>query len=165
MVCLVFCVSLLGMYLNRPKENQNIKLVHSIESKKIDRAKALELFFIKRKSPLVPHAQKFVETADKYSLDYRLLVAISCIESSCGKFMPQNSYNAWGWGVYGNNVIRFTSFDEGIEKVAEGLHKGYIAKGADTVEKIAPIYTPPNHTNWLRNVKSFMREIDDMTEA
>lgn len=106
-------------------------------------------------APLAGYADKFVEVANKYNLDYRLLPAISVMESSGGKvlFRP---YNAWGWGKKG-----FSSFEEGIETVGKGL-SGYYARGKDTVEKIAPTYCPPNSTNWARNVNQFMNEIESI---
>ena len=106
-------------------------------------------------APLAAYADKFVEVANKYNLDYRLLPAISVMESSGGKvlFRP---YNAWGWGK-----LSFTSFEQGIETVGKGLSK-YYARGKDTVEEIAPTYCPPNATNWAKNVRQFMNEIETM---
>lgn len=107
-------------------------------------------------APLAKYAAKFVEVAKKYEIDYRLLPAISVMESGGGK-SNFRSYNAWGWGKKG-----FSSFEEGIETVGRGLRNGYMDKGADTVDKMAPIYCPPNATNWARNVKQFMNEIETM---
>ena len=120
------------------------------------KAQKIELFFrVNRGSaPLAEYAQKFVEVANKYGLDYRLLPAIATVESSGGK-SNFRSYNAWGWGSKG-----FTSFEEGIEVVGRGLKTGYIDKGRDTVEEIAPVYCPPNYKNWARSVNQFMLEIE-----
>ena len=119
------------------------------------KAQKIELFFrVNRGSaPLAEYAQKFVEVANKYGLDYRLLPAIATVESGGGK-SNFRSYNAWGWGNKG-----FTSFEEGIEVVGRGLKTGYIDKGSDTVDEIAPIYCPPNYKNWARSVNQFMLEI------
>ena len=62
-----------------------------------------------------------------------------------------------GYGKYS-----FNSFEEGIEIVGRGLKEGYIDKGRVTPAQIAPIYCPPNATNWARNVKGFMNEIETM---
>jgi hypothetical protein len=143
-----------------PREvNNREESMFAIEYKKIDRQKALEKFFEKYNSPLKESSKTFIEVADKYNIDYRLIPAISCMESTCGKFLLPNSYNPFGWGIYGNNAIYFESWDEGIRTVGEGLSKGYFAKGRDTVEEIAPIYTPPNHVNWKNGVSFFMNEI------
>lgn len=120
------------------------------------KAQKIELFFRvnRNNAPLADYAEKFVEVANKYGLDYRLLPAIATIESSGGK-NNFRKYNAWGWGNKG-----FSSFEEGIEVVAKGLKTGYIDKGRDTVEEIAPIYCPPNYKNWARSVNQFMIEIE-----
>ena len=124
------------------------------------KAQKIELFFRvnRNNAPLSEYAEKFVEVANKYDLDYRLLPAIATVESSGGK-SNFRSYNAWGWGNKG-----FTSFEEGIEVVAKGLKTGYIDKGRDTVEEIAPIYCPPNYKNWARSVNQFMLEIENIGE-
>ena len=134
-------------------------LSHSIESVRIDRANALNKFFTKYNSPLIGKEKEFIEIADKYELDYRLVPAIAGMESTLCKKIPHQSNNCWGWGVYGNNVIRFESFEAGAEEVAKGLAQNYVDKGLDTPERIAPVYTPPNPGNWSRGVRFFMNEI------
>lgn len=120
------------------------------------KAQKIELFFRvnRNNAPLADYAEKFVEVANKYDLDYRLLPAIATVESGGGK-SNFRSYNAWGWGNKG-----FSSFEEGIEVVGKGLKTGYIDKGRDTVEEIAPVYCPPNYKNWARSVNQFMLEIE-----
>ena len=122
------------------------------------KAQKIELFFRvnRNNAPLADYAEKFVEVANKYDLDYRLLPAIATVESSGGK-SNFRSYNAWGWGSKG-----FSSFEEGIEIVGKGLKNNYIEKGMDTVEEIAPIYCPPNYKNWARSVNQFMNEIENI---
>ena len=122
----------------------------------------LEKFFEELDSPLTDNAQTFVATAEKYGIDYKLLPAISCMESTCGKFIPSESYNPFGWGVYGNQYISFTSFDEAIEKVGEGLNKGYFSKGLDTIPEIAPVYTPPNSYHWASGVNYFIYKMEEI---
>lgn len=142
------------MLIDQPNYTQKIGF------KQIDRETTLRAFFQKYKSPLIDHSGTFIAVADQYGLDYRLLPAISCIESSCGKRLIPDSHNPFGWGIYGNNVLKFGSYDESIAKVGEGLNKNYIAKGFDTPEKIAPIYNPPSHASWLGKLRYFMTEMD-----
>jgi len=119
------------------------------------KAQKIEIFFRvnRNNAPLANYADKFVEVANKYELDYRLLPAIATVESGGGK-NNFRSYNAWGWGNKS-----FSSFEEGIEIVGKGLKTGYIDRGSDTVDEIAPIYCPPNYKNWARSVNQFMLEI------
>ena len=62
------------------------------------KAQKIELFFRVNRgnAPLADYAEKFVEVANKYGLDYRLLPAIATVESSGGK-NNFRKYNAWGW--------------------------------------------------------------------
>ena len=55
------------------------------------RVKVLTSYLKQYDSPLVPYAADFVETADKYNLDWRLVAAISGVESTFGKQIPYNS--------------------------------------------------------------------------
>lgn len=135
-----------------------------IRSQKVEKVVNLEKFFKKNNSPLVNHSETFVEVAEKYGLDYRLLPAISCMESSCGKYLIEGSYNPFGWGIYGTNAIYFEDYDEAIETVGKGLKDNYLSRGFDTPQKIAPVYTPPNHVNWLNGVTYFMNSIENISD-
>ncbi|NMB70436.1 glucosaminidase domain-containing protein [candidate division WWE3 bacterium] len=134
-------------------------IVYSIEYNKVDKQQVLEEFFAKYNSPLKPYAKDFIKVAEKYDMDYRLLPSISCIESSCGKRLIPGSYNPFGWGIYGTKVTTFDSYSEAIEVVGKGLNDNYIKKGYDTVDKIAPIYTPPAHAHWANSVNYFSNQI------
>lgn len=146
---------------NQAFDSKEVKNSYKVEYKKVNRKEALTKFFEKYNSPLASHVDTFIETADKYGIDYRLIPSISCMESTCAKVLIEGSYNPFGWGIYGSNVIYFKNYDEAIRTVGEGLNKGYFAKGYDTVEEIAPIYTPPNHYNWKNGVTFFMNEISE----
>ena len=132
---------------------------YRIEYSVVNRKEALTSFFEKYNSPLIESTETFIEVADKYNMDYRLLPAISCMESTCGKHLIPDTYNPFGWGIYGNQYIGFESYDEAIEVVGQGLAENYIAKGFETPDQIAPIYAPPNYINWAGGVKFFYNEI------
>ncbi|MBI5358575.1 hypothetical protein HZB69_03025 [Candidatus Amesbacteria bacterium] len=114
----------------------------------------------KYKSPLLPHARELVEISDKYGLDWRLLAAIAQQESNLCKKIPVNSYNCWGYGIYGDLVTRFESFVDGMDTVARGLKKNYVDKGLDTPEKIMAKYTPPSQGSWAKGVNQFLSDIE-----
>jgi hypothetical protein len=123
-----------------------------------NRGKILKKFLEKHSSPLVAHSYVFIKHADKYNLDWRLVASISGVESTFGKFIPYNSYNGWGWGVYGENVIYFSSWEEGIETISRGLRENYIDKwGAEDVYAIGSIYAAS--PRWAGNVAYFMEKI------
>ena len=150
---------------NKQKEAPKGSLDREIQRSREDRIEALERFFDEFKSPLKDSSDTFVDVADKYNLDYKLLPAISCMESSCGKQLIEGSFNPFGWGIYGSNAIYFKSYDEAIETVAKGIKENYLEKGLNTPEKIAPVYTPPNYINWRNGVTFFINKIDDFKQA
>lgn len=124
-----------------------------------NRVRILKDYLIKQNSPLVDSAKTFVEEADKNKLDWKLVVSISGLESSFGKRIPVNSYNGWGWGVYGNNVIRFSSWDEAIRTVSRGLRENYMNKwGAKDIYSIGRIYAAS--PTWAQRVIYFMNNLE-----
>ena len=114
----------------------------------------------KYKSELEPYSQLIVDVSDKYSLDYRLLVAIAQQESNLCKRIPANSYNCWGFGIYGDKVTRFNSYPQALDKVAKTLKKEYFDKGLTTPEAIMAKYTPPSQGSWAAGVSSFLSELE-----
>jgi hypothetical protein len=123
------------------------------------RIKILRSYLEKYDSPLAPYAQDFVASADKYNLDWKLVAAIAGNESTFGKAVPYNSYNAWGWGVYGDNVIRFSSWSEGIDTISQGLRERYMdAWGGENIYQIGSMYAAS--PVWASHVEHYMRSID-----
>lgn len=110
-------------------------------------------------SPLSPHAEFLVKTADKHSLDFRLVTAIAQQESNLCKIIPPGSYNCWGWGIHSRGSLGFESFEEGIETVSNGLRQEYLNKGYNTVEEIMSKYTPSSNGSWAFGVNQFMSEM------
>lgn len=123
------------------------------------RAANLKAFLRKYNSDLYNHAEKIIEVSDKYQFDYRLLPAIAMQESNLCRVIPDNSYNCWGWGIYGTTVTRFDSYDDAIEIVAKGIKKNYIDQGLVTASAIMKKYTPPSQGSWQHGVNLFMKEI------
>ncbi len=128
-------------------------VVASIETD--NRALALESVFEKHNSPLKGYGKDFVDTADKYNIDWKLLPAIAGLESSFGNAQRAGSYNSYGWG---GGRIYFNSVEDGIETVLSALRNKYMSKGATTVESIAPIYS--ESPTWAPRINRFMDEIE-----
>lgn len=133
-----------------------------IISKKLEnRAQILSAYLASYDSPLKYHAQDFVDAAKKYDLDWKMLPAIAGVESTFGRFIP-GGYNAYGWGVYGNQAIYFKSWKEGIFTVAKGLRENYLNKGLTEVYSINRVYaTSPR---WAGNVTYFMRDLEKFAQ-
>lgn len=153
-------------------QNPNLKLyaalpqseeVISQEITKADaRAKIIENFFQQYKSPMADSANTFIQVADKHNLDWRLLPAIAMQESNGGKRVIKDSYNPFGYGIYGKLVIRFSSWDEAIERVGRALKEDYLNQGLKTPNQIMAKYTPPSLASggtWAKGVNIFMEEL------
>lgn len=124
------------------------------------RAANLKIFFRKHNSPLYDFADHIVKVSDQYGFDYRLLPAIAMQESTLCRAIPENSHNCWGWGIYGNTVTRFSSYDEAIDTVAKGIKKNYIDKGLNTASKIMAKYTPSSNGSWAFGVNTFLKALE-----
>ena len=122
------------------------------------RTKILRSYLESHNSPLADDADKFIMYADIYQIDWRLVPAISGVESTFGKHIPKNSYNAYGWA---NGNYQFKSWEESIEIVSRALREKYYDKGATNISKIARRYAPPSST-WSWKVKYFMEKIDSV---
>jgi hypothetical protein len=125
-----------------------------------NRTQILEKYLDQFNSPLADYADEFIDAADAYDLDWRLLAAITGVESTYGKFIPRNSYNAYGWN---NGAYAFQSWENSIWTVTKALKENYVDRGANTVEKIGRIYAPPSPF-WSGRVKRIMAQIDSQPQ-
>ena len=148
-------------YASQNASRSSASLQTSLITKGHDnRAKVLRNFLEKHSSPLTPYSSAFIKIADNYHLDWRLVASISGVESTFGKHIPYNSYNGWGWGIYGDNIIYFSSWEDGIETVSKGLRVNYINKWkAINVYEIGKIYAAS--PRWASNVNYFMEKISE----
>lgn len=136
-------------------------------STKDPRIVALEKFLKDHKSPMAPYADLIVKEADKYGMDWRIVVAISGIESNFGTITPANSHNAWGWrGGPGGAYSEFKDWPSAIKHISERLAKGY-GKDIDPYA-IESTYCPPcgatGQHYWARAVKAYMNQISNYLE-
>ena len=164
---LIFAVAIL-MLINTQKvfgqekaSASSAKIVNSDEVINEDyRVKILRDYLEEHNSPLAPNAADFVESADKYNLDWKLVAAISGVESTFGQAIPPDSYNGWGWGVYGDHVIRFGSWKEGIQTVSQGLRERYMNQwGGKDIYQIGAMYAAS--PAWAGHVELYMNSIQD----
>ena len=107
-------------------------------------------------SPLTQYSEVFVTEAEKNNLDYRLLVAISGVESTFGKAIPTGSYNAWGWN---NGNYYFTGWENAISVISTTLNVKYAQNwGAKTPYEIGRYYAAS--PTWASRVDYFMQDIE-----
>lgn len=126
------------------------------------RVLVLRKYFAKFNSPLADHAQDFIDAADTYGLDWKLVPAISGVESTFGKAIP-GGYNGWGWGVYGNQALGFTSWRDGIFTVSKGLKEDYIARGLTNPYSMNSRYAAS--PTWGSRVDFFMKDLNSFAIA
>ena len=149
----LFCgglVVLAGVALDpTPGPSQSQALV--VDYRGDARLQALHKFFGKTGCPAKAYSNVFLEAADDYDLDWRLLPSISFIESTGGKAARNN--NLFGWD---NGNARFASPTEGIHKVGYLLAKSARYRDKD-LDELLEIYNP--NVDYGRKVKSVMRRI------
>jgi len=124
------------------------------------RPEIIKNFLTSYKSPITPHAEFVVETADKYGIDWKLITAIAMKESGLCKIIPEDSYNCWGWGIHSAGTLKFDSYEEGIDIVSKGIRENYVDIGLVTIEEIMSKWIPhsPNGV-WAEGVKLYMAEM------
>ncbi|HMS23108.1 MAG TPA: hypothetical protein PKA38_05125 [Candidatus Levybacteria bacterium] len=180
-LCLLPCVLLaftgyllVTIHLNHPKQEKTLTKSTQFQSPPKQmiaasytpqgqeaRIEVLKEFFKRYNSPLLSHAELIVTTADKYSLDWKLVPAIAMQESTLCKKIPKNSFNCWGFGIYGGKITRFANYDEAIETVTKTLAREYKEKrGLEEPHEIVTRYTPGSGT-WADKVTLVMNTIQN----
>ena len=112
----------------------------------------LENFFQSFGCPTPHYVSDYLGAADSYAIDYRLLPAISVLESTCGIYQRLN--NRWGWDSARKG---FSSFRAGLQYIARQLSEGRFYKNKSLDEKVR-MYNP--NPQYARQVKKLMLKID-----
>ena len=113
----------------------------------------LEAFFKAYDCPAPLHVDEYLRAADSHALDYRLLPAISLVESTCGAFERMN--NRWGWDSVQSG---FASVPAGIDYISEQLAENPRYKGKTMKEKL---FTYNPYPRYVRQVERLMHQIED----
>ncbi len=128
------------------------------------KAAIIQQYLARQHSPLAPHAQKLVDEAEKWGIDWRLTTAICMQESNCGKKIPTGSHNAWGWAIHSTYTKHFETWEKAIETVSRGLKTDYIDHGLVTPQQIMTRYCPLSIAkggSWAKAVEYFMWELEN----
>ena len=115
------------------------------------RLKTLQKFFGKAHCPAQKYSLVFLEAADTYDLDWRLLPSISFIESTGGKAAKNNNLFGWDSGRAG-----FDSPAASIDAVGYSLSHSELYRNKD-VDGILATYNPDSE--YAGRVKFVMRQI------
>src|SRR5262249_16793643 len=95
---------------------------------------------------------EYVEAADTYSIDYRLLPAVSVRESTCGLYARLN--NRWGWNSAKSGFITLA---HGIQHIAHELALGKYYRGKTLDDKLH-MYNP--NPAYPGEIRKLMKEIE-----
>lgn len=129
------------------------------------RAKKVDGVFKAYGCPMYGTGEYIVEQADKNGIPYWIVASIAFQESLCGKHTPEKSgvesYNSWGWAVYGGNAKFFKSYEHGIKVVSEYLSNRFFKRGITDTCDIMRVYTPPSNGAWCRGVNFFAEKIQN----
>ena len=140
---------------------QTAQLVPEIRmGKRDDRVVRLKRYLQSHASPMAGSASVFIKEADRLGLDWKLVAAIAGNESYFGWYIPENSYNGWGWAVWTGMSYgaAFKNWEEGITVVSEGLKSDYIDQGLTAIDQIGQKYAADPEWSW--KVSHFMKEIE-----
>jgi hypothetical protein len=124
---------------------------HRNEPVKDRRLTFLRAFFRQGNCPAAKLSPIFLEAADTYALDWRLLPSLSFVETSGGKAARNN--NLFGWD---SGRAAFSSAAAGIRAVASSLAHSAIYRNKD-VDGILNTYN--GSAGYARKVKDVMRRI------
>ncbi len=151
-----------AIYSSRPLTLQpSTNAVYSKDS----RAQRINEVFKIYNCPLEGMGDVFVYEADKNNIPWWLVAAVSFQESSCGKKTPKvggiESYNAWGWAVYGDMTFSFDNYARGIETVSKYFRTRFFSQGITDPCEIMKTYTPQSNGSWCEGVNHFGDIIKD----
>ncbi len=114
----------------------------------------LQRFFGSYRCPTPYYIEEYLQAADQYALDYRLLPAVSIRESRCGADESDQN-NFWG---YHPGRQSFATVAAGIDYVSRQLAEGLYYRGK-TLERKLFTYNPlPAYPS---EVKYIMRQIEE----
>ncbi len=119
----------------------------------------VEIYLRKYNSPMIGLGKVIVDAARKYQIPFAFLPAIGQCEGNLGKSIPANSYNTWGYGIYGGQITRFANWQDAIDKVSKGIRTDYFDFGLTTPETMMAKYAPPSDGSWANCVNRFLAEL------
>jgi hypothetical protein len=170
-VTTIFVLGFLITTITTPVKSPNNKysifsskpLILGISTEKVfgndSRAAVLDKVYASYGCPLTGLGEVYVKEADANNIPYWIVPAISFQESSCGKLTPKKdgieSNNAWGWGVWGDNVAMFDSWEHGIQVVSAYMSERFYSRGVTEPCEMMKVYTPPSKGTWCNGVYFF----------
>lgn len=149
----------LGIHKSGQNINSNINLVD-------ERAYVFDQYFLVNNSPLYGYGKYFVEKCEQYGApkDCVTIVAIARNETDLCKYpLSAEMYNCWGFGGGGVYRIKFSNFEESIDRVSRVLMEGYGPQYIKDPSLMEGTFCGPQDEckNWGNSIKFFIRQIDE----
>lgn len=101
----------------------------------------VERFLISQRSPFTRFASSIVSAGVRYHVDPRVVVAISGVESTFGRYVA--GHNAWGWGK-----MRWPNWSTAIESYTRLLGSRYRSLRLGRFAAASRTYCPPCGQGW-----------------
>lgn len=154
--------NILGAQLSNIPDEQPVGVKNIVEAEDA-RTEIVTRFLDRYHSPMTPHSyygRFFVELADKYQIDFRLLPAIAMQESQlCKNTHSQAPNNCLGFGIHSGGTLDFDSYEDGFERAAQELKAYYIDEGRILISELAQKYNGGDYESWAAAVNQFMTEM------
>jgi len=162
MIEILISLLLYGQIHENKIERSNERSVISREFDLTSRADKLKRYFEIQESPLATQASEIVAISDARGIDFRLLPAISMVESSGCKNYIRSTNNCFGWG---NGRIRFDSILWGFSIVGDKLqtlpaYKRWM-ESPERIERLASVYCPVDKEAWTQKIRGVMESIEN----
>jgi len=126
------------------------------------RAKDLERFLAEFKSPIGKESLAIVEIADKYDVDYKILIGIAGAESLFETTGNIKDFNPYGVDCPGTTSCRsFKSFAEATEFLAKTImtNKAYVVwQESGNLDDLASVYLTGDRGRWTTTVRSYIQQ-------
>lgn len=102
-------------------------------------------------------ATEFVDDADMYQIDWRILPIIYLKESTCGKHEIPHTNNGFG---FGNGTVKYSSFDNAVANISYALTQHpYAGKNLQGI-----ISTYNNHPEYLVSFMGYYKALTSYTQ-
>ena len=129
---------------------------------------SIRRFFKTYNSVLADYAQEFYDVSKAEGLDYRLLPAISMVESTGARNTPSCArFNPFGWSSSTSpcGFYRFENFNQAIKTVGTGISRNRAYnryKQTQEISELAEIYNPGGAEKWAQDVEYFINKLNSL---
>lgn len=127
---------------------------------------ALSLYFNSYHSPLTSLVGDFMAVSSRYSLDWRLLAALSVVESTAGRHIPYNSFNPYGFGCSQPRFCyTFSNFREANETVGSFIsRKAKVYQNTGKISDLSRVWKPQCQKCWTKKVEREINKLNSIYE-